>query len=81
MAPGTEPMPSMAGLSIGENPALWLRMLVGLLFPVVLAYMAWRSSGERAMMSATGLLYIAMGAVMAGEVLARGLLFATAIPV
>jgi hypothetical protein len=43
--------------------------------------MAWQSSRERAMMSATGLLYIAVGAVFAGEVLARGLLFATGSPV
>jgi hypothetical protein len=33
------------------------------------------------MQSATGLLYICMGAVFAGEVLAKGLLFLTARPV
>jgi hypothetical protein len=43
--------------------------------------MAWQSSVVRAMMSAAGLLYIALGAVLAGEVLARGLLFVTAVPV
>jgi hypothetical protein len=32
------------------------------------------------MMSATGLLYLAMGAVLAGEVLARALMFSTARP-
>ena len=42
--------------------------------------MAWRASVERGMMSATGLLYIATGAVLAGEALARGLQLATAIP-
>ena len=67
--------------SLGSNPAFWLRVGVGLVFPVALAYMAWRSSQEHAMMSATGLLYIAVGAVFAGEVLARGLLFVTASPV
>jgi hypothetical protein len=67
--------------SLGSNPAFWLRVGVGLLFPLALAYMAWRSSLERAMMSATGLLYIAVGAVFAGEVLARGLLFVTGAPV
>jgi hypothetical protein len=36
---------------------------------------------EMAMMSATGLLYIAVGAVLVGEVLARGLLFLTGVPV
>lgn len=67
--------------SLGSNPAFWLRVGVGLLFPLALAYMAWRSSLEQAMMSATGLLYIAVGAVFAGEVLARGLLFVTGAPV
>jgi hypothetical protein len=43
--------------------------------------MAWQSSKENAMMSATGLLYIAVGTVFVGEVLARGLLFVTGSPV
>jgi len=67
--------------SLGSNPAFWLRVGVGLLFPLALAAMAWQSSREHAMMSATGLLYIAVGAVFVGEVLARGLLFVTAAPV
>ncbi len=67
--------------SLSSNPAFWLRVGVGLLFPIALAYMAWQSSNEHAMMSATGLLYIAVGAVFVGEVLARGLLFVTAAPV
>ena len=71
---------ALAG-SLGSNPAFWLRVGVGLVFPLALAYMAWRSSTERSMMSATGLLYIAVGAVFVGELLARGLLFATGSPV
>lgn len=67
--------------SLGSNPAFWLRVGVGLLFPVALAYMAWQSSLERAMQPATGLLYIAVGAIFVGELLARGILFATASPV
>ncbi len=67
--------------SLISNPAFWLRVGVGLLFPIALAYMAWQSSRERAMMSATGLLYIAVGAVFVGELLARGLLFVTGAPV
>ncbi len=68
------------GLALFQNPAFWLRMGVGLLFPIALALMAWRSSIIRGMMSATGLLYVATGAVLAGEALARGLQLATAIP-
>ncbi|MEX2160220.1 MAG: hypothetical protein WEB04_12540 [Dehalococcoidia bacterium] len=71
---------ALAG-SLGSNPAFWLRAGAGMAFPIALAFMAWRSSLENAMMSATGLLYIAVGAVFVGEVLARGLLFVTASPV
>ena len=67
-------------VGLAQNLVFWLRLGVGLLFPLALAYMAWQSSVVRAMMSATGLLYIAMGAVLAGEVLARALLFTTARP-
>jgi hypothetical protein len=67
--------------SLASNPAFWLRVGVGLLFPLALSFMAWRSSLEYSMMSATGLLYIAVGAVFVGEVLARGLLFVTGAPV
>jgi len=42
--------------------------------------MAFDSSGLRAMQSATGLLYIAMALVLAGEILAKGLLLVTAVP-
>ena len=65
------------GVELGENPAFWFRVGVGLIFPGVLAWLAWRAASIRGMMSATGLLYITVGAVLTGEVLARGLLFAT----
>lgn len=68
------------------NPAFWLRIAIGLGFAALLSYMAYLSSkghpkNDMAMMSATGLLYIAVGAVLVGEVLARGLLFLTGVPV
>jgi hypothetical protein len=66
--------------SIAASPFFWMRVGGGLAFPFALSYMAYDSSGVRAMQSATGLLYIAMALVLAGEVLAKGLLFATAVP-
>ena len=75
------PLSEGFGVSLGQNPAYWLRVGVGLVFPAVLAVLAWRAAQIRGMMSATGLLYIALGAVLAGEVLARGLLFSTGLPV
>lgn len=74
------PLTEGFGVSLGQNPAYWLRVGVGLVFPAVLAVLAWRAAQIRGMMSATGLLYIALGAVLAGEVLARGLLFSTGLP-
>lgn len=76
----------LGSTTLGANPAFWLRILIGLAFPAALGYMSFVSSrgypaNENAMMSATGLLYIAVGAVLVGEVLARGLLFLTGVPV
>ncbi len=68
-------------VGIFANPALYLRIGVGIVFPVVLAWMSLKTTKIRAMQSATGLLYICMGAVFAGEVLAKGLLFLTGRPV
>ena len=75
------PLSASFGEALGRNPAFWLRVGVGLLFPLLLATLAWRAATIRGMMSATGLLYIALGSVLAGEVLGRGLLFATGAPV
>jgi hypothetical protein len=63
-----------------QNPFFWMRVGGGLLFPMLLVWMAYDSSRARAMQSATGLLYIAMALVLAGEVLGKGLLFVSAVP-
>ena len=75
-----EPLEQMSLLlcvALVANPAFWLRVGVGVLFPFALAVLSWRAANIRGMMTATGLLYIATGCILAGEVLARGLLFAT----
>jgi hypothetical protein len=76
----------LGSTTLAANPAFWLRVAIGLLFPAALGYMSFVSSrgypaNENAMMSATGLLYIAVGAVLVGELLARGLMFLTGVPV
>jgi hypothetical protein len=68
---------ALLAIDLEANPAFWLRIGIGLIFPAALAYMAYSSSKENSMMSATGLLYIAVGAILAGEALGRGLLFVT----
>ncbi len=75
------PLTEGFGVGLAQNPAYWLRIAVGLVFPAFLALLAWRAARIRGMMSATGLLYIALGTVLAGEVLARGILFSTGLPV
>ena len=72
---------ALLAVDLASNPGVWLRVGIGLVFPVLLAFMAYKSSTEHSMMSATGLLYIAVGAVLAGEALGRGLLFVTGAPV
>ena len=76
------PTPSNAiDTGLIANPAFYLRLGVGLLFPGILAYLSLRTVKIHAMQSATGLLYIAMAAVFAGEVLSKGLMFVTGKPV
>ncbi len=67
--------------SLFANPAFYLRVGVGLIFPLILAVLAFSTTRIRAMQSATGLFYIAMGAVFAGEVLSKGLMFVTGKPI
>ncbi len=59
----------------------WQRVLFGLAGPVVLAYLTWETAKIRSTQSATGILYVDVFAVIVGEVLAKYLLLATAVPV
>jgi hypothetical protein len=54
---------------------VWLRLLVGLLFPLVVSWAAIQTARSRSMESATGLLYINVGSIAAGTILAAGLYF------
>ena len=58
-----------------------LRVGIGVAFPLVLSWMIWRTGRTRSMMAATGLLYIATGAVLSGEIIARVLYFVARVPV
>jgi len=54
---------------------IWLRLLVGLVFPLVVSWAAIQTARSRSMESATGLLYINVGTIAAGTILAAGLYF------
>lgn len=77
VSPREVPLSDGLGVELAANPAFWLRVGVGLVFPLGVTWLAFKAAQIRGMMSATGLLYIALGAVLAGEGLARGLLFST----
>ncbi len=54
---------------------VWLRLVVGLLFPLVVSWAAIQTARSRSMESTTGLLYINVGSIAAGTILAAGLYF------
>ena len=54
---------------------VWLRLLIGLVFPLVVSWAAVQTARTRSMESATGLLYINVGTIAAGTILAAGLYF------
>jgi hypothetical protein len=71
--PGGEPFEALTG---ANALFVWLRLIVGLLFPLLLTWMAWRTALTRSMESATGLLYIEFALVMASTIVAAGLALA-----
>ena len=54
---------------------VWLRLAVGLVFPLIVSWAAIQTARSRSMESATGLLYINVGTIAAGTILAAGLYF------
>jgi hypothetical protein len=54
---------------------VWLRLIVGLIFPLVVSWAAVQTARSRSMESATGLLYINIGTIASGTILAAGLYF------
>ena len=54
---------------------VWLRLIVGLVFPLIVSWAAVQTARSRSMESATGLLYINVGTIASGTILASGLYF------
>lgn len=54
---------------------VWLRLIIGLVFPLIVSWAALQTARTRSMESATGLLYIDVGTIAAGTILAAGLYF------
>jgi hypothetical protein len=72
---GPEGAPAFAALVGPWALFVWLRLLVGLVFPLIVAWAAIQTARSRSMESATGLLYINVGTIAAGTILAAGLYF------
>jgi hypothetical protein len=68
----SQPFGALAG---GSALFVWLRLLVGLLFPLAISFMAFRTASSRSMESATGLLYIDTAAIASGTIVAAGLYY------
>ena len=54
---------------------VWLRLIVGLVFPLIVSWASVQTARTRSMESATGLLYINVGSIAAGTILSAGLYF------
>jgi hypothetical protein len=71
---------SLSTLWTDHSALLWLRLGLGPLASLPLAYMIWRTLQIPQTMAATGLFYIAILAAVVGELLGRFILFRTALP-
>ena len=66
---------SLGALSGSWALFVWLRLIVGIAFPLAVSWAAIQTARTRSMESATGLLYINVGTIAAGTILAAGLYF------
>lgn len=78
-APGGDTAPGFAVLVGPWALFAWLRLIVGLGFPIAVSWAAVQTARTRSMESATGLLYINVGTIAAGTILAAGLYFGAGI--
>jgi hypothetical protein len=75
LAVGYPDQPPFAVLTGSQALFVWLRLIVGILFPLLLTWMAWKTAQTRSMESATGLLYIELALVLASTIVGAGLAF------
>jgi len=67
-------------LLVQQGIFFWPRVIFGVLLPIVLAAMIWSTVKIRHTQAATGLLYLAVVALLFGEFFSKFLLFAVSIP-
>jgi len=69
-----------AGLWSPDGVFVWMRVLFGLAGPLSLLWFVWKTVEIRATQSATGILYVELFLVLAGELLAKYLRVAAGFP-
>jgi hypothetical protein len=69
-----------AGLLSIDGVFVWMRLLFGIAGPLSLVWFIWKTVEIRSTQSATGILYVQLFLVMAGELLAKYLRIAVGIP-
>ena len=63
----------LGGLFSPDGIFVWMRLLFGVVGPLCLVYFIWRTVEIRSTQSATGILYVELFLVLAGELLAKHL--------
>jgi hypothetical protein len=69
-----------SGLWSADGVFVWMRILFGIAGPFSLIYFIWRTVEIRSTQSATGILYVQLFLVLAGELLAKYLRVAVGLP-
>ncbi len=80
LAGGHASSEAVATLFGSDSILLAMRLLLGPVASIVLAWMTWQTLKIPQTMAATGLLYIAVMSVLVGELMGRFILFRTALP-
>jgi hypothetical protein len=70
----------MRELMFRQGMFFWPRLIFGVLVPIVLTAMIWSTVKLRHTQAATGLLYLAVVALLFGEFFSKFLLFSVNIP-
>ena len=69
-----------SGLWSADGIFVWMRVLFGLAGPISLLWFVWKTVEIRSTQSATGILYVQLFLVLAGELLAKYLRVAAGFP-
>ena len=70
----------LSELMLRQGMFFWPRLIFGVVVPIVLAAMIWSTVKIKHTQAATGLLYLAVVALLFGEFFSKFLLFAVNIP-